>query len=79
MLSSYRHGICLSILLKIRWGVRNTFAFLDCSLPFHPGGGKKNNNKNSMGFWSIPWCTWDGLWTHGRLVVSVVLNHNEER
>ena len=33
-LSSYRHGVCLSILLKIRWGIlRYTFAFLDCSLP----------------------------------------------
>ena len=35
--SSYRHGICLSFLLKIWWGIHNTF--LDCSLP--SGGGKK--------------------------------------
>ena len=39
-LSSYRHGICLSILLRIWWGILNTLAFHDCSLPFLPGGGK---------------------------------------
>ena len=25
--------------------------------------------KKSMGFWSIPWCMWDGVGTHGRSVV----------
>ena len=44
-LSSYRHRICLSILLRIWWDFRNAITFLDCSLPFHPGG-----KKNSMGF-----------------------------
>ena len=39
-LSSYRHEICLSILLKILWGIHNTFAFLVSSLPFLPGEGK---------------------------------------
>ena len=53
-LSSYRHGICLSIQLKLRCGTHNTFPFLDCSLPFLPGGKKK-----IVGFWSILWCTWD--------------------
>ena len=32
-------GICLSTLLKIRWGVRNTFTLLDCSIPFLSRGG----------------------------------------
>ena len=41
-LSSYRHGIWLSIQLKLRCDPHNTFPFLDCSLPFLPGGEKKN-------------------------------------
>ena len=49
-LSSYRHGICLSILIKIRWGIRNTFAFLDCSLSLLPSGKKKKNPRNFSQF-----------------------------
>ena len=40
LVAADKHGICLSILLKIQWGIRNTFAFLDCSPLFLPGRKK---------------------------------------
>ena len=39
-LSFYKHGISLGILLKIWWSIRNTFAFLDCTLLFLQVGKK---------------------------------------